>query len=205
MIGGSGLDEILGDIAIDTIGLETAAVDVNHIHKARYSVQLSVVSVYARLKVAYKQNKSGLPLFDWAEVVAKSNNMFKYWLLMLRFQIDYLIFTKSLREGSFILFVNVLKYLVKWFFILDQYNYPRWISVHIQDLLTLPRTCPQLYEEFKAGKFVAQISNREFLRIHYDHAHEQSSKVISLSVALLNLLTVQRKIYSGNGKLQDLR
>ena len=86
-----GLDEILGDSAIDTIGLETAAVDVNHIHNARYSVQLSVVSVYACLIEAYKQNKSGLPLFDWAEVVAESNNMFRYWLLMLRFQIDYLI------------------------------------------------------------------------------------------------------------------
>ena len=47
------LNKILGDRTIDTIGLETAFVDVNHFHKARYSVQLSVVSIYACLKDAH--------------------------------------------------------------------------------------------------------------------------------------------------------
>ena len=40
------LEDILGDISIYTVGLQTATVDVNHIHKARYSVQLSVVLIY---------------------------------------------------------------------------------------------------------------------------------------------------------------
>ena len=50
-----GQDEILGDTSIDTAGLQTATVDVNHIHKARYSVQLSVLSIYTCLKEAHKQ------------------------------------------------------------------------------------------------------------------------------------------------------
>ena len=109
ILGGSWLDNILGGAAIDTIGLETAVLDVNHIHKARYSLQLSVVVIYACLKEAYAHSKSDLPFFTWAGEVAKSNHMFKYWLLILKFQIDYLIFIRSLREGNFILFVNVLK------------------------------------------------------------------------------------------------
>ena len=38
LVAGTGLDEILGDTSIDTAGLQTATVDVNYIHKARYSV-----------------------------------------------------------------------------------------------------------------------------------------------------------------------
>ena len=46
----TGLDKILGNTAIDKVGLQTATVDLNHIHKARYSFQLSVVSIYTCLK-----------------------------------------------------------------------------------------------------------------------------------------------------------
>ena len=35
LVAGIGLDEILGDTSIGTAGLQTATVDVNHIHKAR--------------------------------------------------------------------------------------------------------------------------------------------------------------------------
>ena len=143
-----------------------------------FCVLFAVVVIYDCLKEAYTHNKSDLPLFTWAGEAAKSNHMFKYWLLIMKFQMDFLIFIRSLWEGHFILFVNVLKSLVKWFFIFDQYNYARWITVHIQDLLTLSVTCPQVYQEFIEGKFVVQISNKEFSRIHYDHAHEQSNKTI---------------------------
>ena len=50
--------------------------------------------------------------------------------------------------------------------------------MHIQDLLSLPITCPQIYQEFQRGHFVVQISSREFSRIHYDQSHEQSNKTI---------------------------
>ena len=39
--------------------------------------------------------------------------------------------------------------LVKWFFIFNHVNYARWLSVHIQDLLSLPIACPQLCQEFE--------------------------------------------------------
>ena len=56
LVAGTGFDEILGDAAIDTVGIQTATVDVNHIHKARYSVQLSVVSIYTCLKEAHRSS-----------------------------------------------------------------------------------------------------------------------------------------------------
>ena len=83
-----------------------------------------------------------------------------------------------MREGNFKLFVKILISLVKWFSIFDHYNYARWLSVHIQDLLSLPITCPQLYQEFERGNFVLQISSREFSRIHYGQGHEQNNTTI---------------------------
>ena len=179
LVRGTGLNKLLGDRAIETIGLETAFLDVNHIHKARYAVQLSVVAIYSCLKEAHLNSQSSEPLFSWAKACAKTNNMFKYWLLVLNFQIDYLLFVRSLREGNYALFVNVLSSLVIWFFIFDQIHYARWVSVHVQDLLTMPITCPVIHGQiFSQGHFAVQISNREFSKIHYDQAHEQANKVI---------------------------
>ena len=84
----TGLDEILGGTSIDTAGLQTTTVDVNHIHKARYSIQLSVVSIYTCLKKAHKASNSILPLFSWAKERSLSSRMFKYWMLIMKFQIN---------------------------------------------------------------------------------------------------------------------
>ena len=50
----------------------------------------------------------------------------------IKFQINYLVFITSMREDNFKLFDKIVIPLVKWFVIFDQYNYARWLSVHIQ-------------------------------------------------------------------------
>ena len=52
LIRGSGLEVLLGDKQIETIGLQTVALDVNHIHKGRYVIQLLSVGIYTCLKAA---------------------------------------------------------------------------------------------------------------------------------------------------------
>ena len=136
------------------------------------------MSIYTYLKKAHKASNFVLPLFSWAEERYSSSRMFKYWMLILKFQINYLVFIRSMRKDNFKLFVKIVISLVKWFFICDHYNYARWLSVHIQDLLSLLITYPQLCQEFERGNFVVEISSREFSRIHYDQAHKQSNKTI---------------------------
>ena len=157
LVPGTGLDKILGHTSIITAALQTATVDVNHIHKARYSVQLSVVSIYTCLEQVDKASNFVLPLFSLAEERSSYSRMFKYWILIMKFQINYPVFIRTMREVNFKLFVKILISLVKWFFIFDHYNYARLLSVHIQDLLSLPITCPQLYQDFERGNFVVQI------------------------------------------------
>ena len=67
LVAGAGRGKILGDTYIDIAGLQTATVDVNRIYKARYSV---------------------LPLFLWADERPSFSRMFKYWMLIMKFQID---------------------------------------------------------------------------------------------------------------------
>ena len=108
-----------------------------------------------------------------------------------------------MREGNFKLFVKILISLVIWFFIFDHYIYARWLSVHIQDLLSLSITCPQLYQEFERGNFVVQISSREFSRIHYDQAHEQSNKTIKSIKGPIDFVNRASDELQRGGRSQD--
>ena len=88
LIRGSGLEDLLGDKQIETIGLQTAALEVNHIHRGRYVIQLSSAGIYDCLKAAYAQSNSDMPIFEWANEIAKDNLMFTYWLMILNCRID---------------------------------------------------------------------------------------------------------------------
>ena len=153
--------------------LQTATVDVNHIHKVRYFVQLSVVLKYTCLKKAHKASNSVLPLISWVEERSLSSRMFKCWMLIMKFQINYLVFIRSMREGNFKLFVKILISLVKWFFISDHYNYARWLYVHIQDLPSLPshavNSIKNLKEEILLSRFqmLSRCSTGFEMRLRY--------------------------------------
>ena len=60
--------------------------------------------------------------------------------------------------------------------ILDQYSYLRWLSVYIQDYLSLPITSRKIYQKIEGGNFVLHISGRQFSRIHYDQLNNKISK-----------------------------
>ena len=57
-------------------------------------------------------------------------------------------------------------------------HYSRWLTVHLFDLLTLPNTNPDLYQEFQENdNFVLQISKTNFSKIHPDQPHEQTKRI----------------------------
>ena len=65
------------------------------------------------------------------------------------YQIDVVIFVRSIREGNFDLYFEILRKLMKWYFVLDKYNYARWLSVRVFDLMTLCLKYPGLYKILK--------------------------------------------------------
>ena len=76
--------------------------------------------------------------------------------------IDLLVFILSLREGKHPLYIALLRKLIRWYFALDHYNYARWLSVHIYDLLALPQNLPQLHKFFMDGYLIFQKTDRQF-------------------------------------------
>ena len=87
-------------------------------------------------------------------------------------------YIRSIREGNFPLYVQSIGQLMPWFFAMDQYNYSRWVPVHIRDMLTLPQRHPEVYEQFLHGNFVVQKSRHLFSLIALDHNHEQQNEII---------------------------
>ena len=54
-------------------------------------------------------------LYSWAEEHHSSSSMFKYWMLTMKFQINYLVFIRSMKEENFKFFDKILISLVNHF------------------------------------------------------------------------------------------
>ena len=67
---------------------------------------------------------------------------------------------------------------MKWYFSMDHYNYARWLSVHLFDLVQLQYTLPDVYEHFNKGHFTFQKTRSQFSSITLDQVHEQNNDII---------------------------
>ena len=187
LIDGSGLMDILNQHKFSTIGL-SAVVDVNSIKRARYCVQVTLCALYIKVKYAAVNNNSSLPPYEWLRLKSKESETCFFWKMVMDFQINILIFVRSIREGNFKLYVEVIRKLMKWYFILDRYNYARWLSVHLFDLMTMEVRYPDVYDSMVSGCFSFQKTNHEFSRMALDQVHEQNNRTIKASGGATNLV-----------------
>ena len=84
LITGSGMDDIVANASLDTIGLKTAVCDVNNIKKARYTLQVIIVALSKKLREAFESRcNHDQNMEEWV----KSNKdcvMVSYWFNILR-------------------------------------------------------------------------------------------------------------------------
>ena len=176
IIKGSGLECILEQQKLSTIG--TSIVDANAIKRSRYCLQVSLCMIYRLLKDAHKKIESCLFPIKWLDEKSKSNQMCFYWKLIIDFQINILLFVRSIRQGNFTLYRNTLFNMLKWYFALDKYNYARWATVYWFDMASLHFTCPDVYPEFMEENFSYLKTKSSFSRMGLDQLHEQNNKYI---------------------------
>ena len=86
---------------------------------------------------------------------ASETPMFHYWKMIFDLQTLILMFIRSEKERDFALYVQMLKSIMKHIFAFNHYNYARWLTIHIDDLMKLELVCPNVYKEFCSGNFVA--------------------------------------------------
>lgn len=193
LIRGSGWEWALSKAEVFTSGRASSTLDDHHIKRTRYAHQVSVVALSLLKQEAYAIYSSevqGLPQpFElWNRNQVEGIPMFKYWSEVIELELLLCRFVRSLREGDFDLYVQVLDELCPWFFVFDHTNYARWLPVHVKDLVELPEKHPEVYREFKDGNFVVQRSCHKFSLIAKDQSHEQSNK----------------KLQAGGGGLSDM-
>ena len=177
IIKGTGLDKILTSCGLSIAGTQ-AIVNVNHIKQARYCLQVVICVLFQLLLDTHRESGDISHPSSWLENKSKESQMCFFWKLVLEVQINILIFIRSIREGNFSLYISSLRNFVKWYFALDHYNYARWISVHLFDLLSLDKTSLHLYQKFQEGYFAFQKTNSEFSLMGLDQVHEQNNTII---------------------------
>lgn len=177
----SGWTEALSDAHVASSGVADSFLKASHVTRTRRAHQVTACSLYILLHKAYThycstlpKDNEPLPLEEWVSK-NKSCPTFRFWWIVLSLEILLLLFVKSLREGNFQLYIQVLNKMTPWFFALDHPNYSRWIPVHIRDMATIHSTHHGIALEFEKGHFVVNKSGRPFSRIPTDQAHEQNN------------------------------
>ena len=171
MIKGSRLLKILNENKLSMIGL-SAVVDVNNIKRARYTLQITLCSLFNQLRDAMPNNLTDLSPYDWLSQKSKDSTSFLYWKCVIDLQVLILLHVHSIREGNFKLHVKVLFKLLILFFIFDHCHFARWLIIQWFDLYTIESKFPDLYNYFSDWNFSFQKSNREFSRMGLDQIHE---------------------------------
>ena len=112
LINGSGLKELMKIHKFTTINV-SSVVDASQIKAARYGLQVLLSALFLKLQDACKD--SGMDPFVWLDEKAKSNDMCFILNTLMQFQINVLLFVRSIREGNLSLYIEVLRKFLPWF------------------------------------------------------------------------------------------
>ena len=152
-----------------------AVIKINHLKRVRYCIQVTVCTIYKKIKEAYLKSESRLPQLDKRST---ESNMTLVWQLIFNVEILLLLFVQSQREANFQLNAEVLRSFMKYYFARDHYNYGRWVHIHLFDYKTLKFTAPDVFTAFMDGCFTFQKKSTEFSRIPLDQVQEQNNAYI---------------------------
>ncbi|MES9882214.1 MAG: hypothetical protein ABW185_15180 [Sedimenticola sp.] len=184
MLKGSGWVQVLTEAGVLTSGRATSALADHYVKRTRYAHHVTLVACYVLRNEAYQESLQeelgdGVLSFDeWCKWASDQFPMFWYWSTVMELELLNCRLVRSQREGQWLLYVQVLDELCPWFFVFDHTNYSRWLPIHVRDMVQLPNTHPDVYNEFMKGNFVVQRSEHKFSLIAKDQSHEQTNKVI---------------------------
>ena len=149
-------------------------VSVSQIISAPYLLQVCLCAEHKLMTVVFDSSDSTDDIRNWMKKKASESLMFRYWKMIFDLQILILMFIRLEREQDFALYVQVLKPIVKYIFAFSHYNYARWLTIHVDDLMKLELVCPNVYKEFCSGKFVVQKTINPFSAIALDQTSNEN-------------------------------
>ena len=111
----------------------------------------------------------------------------KYWQTVYDMDMLLLRFVRSVRTEDLFLYEKSLDEIADWVFILDHYNYARWLTVHVRDMMNVLVKHPALYRQFADGFFTIAKTQNPFAMIGFDQTNEQQNKELKMHGGTLNL------------------
>lgn len=185
LLEGSGWTGVLVQSGLATPGTAESYLKACHVTRTRRAHQITACSLYLLLQDAYTKYCNGLDegvspmsVEDWCSQRSASCPQICFWSIIIKLEIQLMIFIRSIREANFLLYVDALSTIAPWFFALDHPNYARWISVHLRDMSTLKYTHPNIYSQFMKGNFVVKKTAHKFSAMAIDQAHEQNNATV---------------------------
>ena len=160
-----------------------------------YAHQVTALSLSILRKHAYTrytdvcvENGDELLSFKtWCIQQSSKAPQFKYWQTVYDMDMLLLRFVRSIRTEDLFLYEKSLDEIADWVFILDHYNYARWLPVHVRDMMNVRLKHPALYRQFADGFFTIAKTQNPFAMIGFDQTHEQQNKELKMHGGTLNL------------------
>lgn len=183
---GSGWVQALVQAEIATAGTADSFLRASHVLRTRRAHQVTAAALYILQHHAYNRfclgetrDAEDLPTFeDWCRQRRDNIPQFRYWATVLELELLVQVYVRSLRQGSFVMYLDALTELVPWFHALDHTHYARWMPVHLKDMAELTTKHPNVARKFSEGHFTVKKTQRVFSSIPPDQAHEQNNACI---------------------------
>ena len=172
----SGWSDALSAAGIASPGRADSLAKSSHdVNLAGYAHEITCAALHNLMIDAYNEEITEnqiqiekTPFEQWKVKCEESHPVFHFWSLILKLEILYRIFVRSLREANFQLYKEALVAWVKWTHALDRKNYRRWLPIHLRDLVQLETRHPALYQAFIQGLFVASRTSARFSAMGLD-------------------------------------
>ena len=148
----SGWTEALVQAGVATPGTADSFIKAAHVTRTRWAHQVTASVLYLLRQEGYTQycdelddGHVAMSVEEWCDTRADASPQFKFWSIILKLELEIMIYVRSLREGDFKLYVDALTKIAPWFFALGHTHYARWIPVHLRDMVALEDKHPDVF------------------------------------------------------------
>ena len=120
----------------------------SHTSRDQWAHQVTAAALFILLHSSYDEYQKNTPdgeqlhFDEWCNEMASEHPQFDYRFKVWKLELPFLQFLRSQRQQNFVPNVESLGKIIPWMFALDHYNYARWMTVHVRDLLTLEVNSP---------------------------------------------------------------
>ena len=182
----SGWTNSLCQAKIASSGTADSFLKASHVTKTRHAHQVTAATLYLLMQQGYieytesihTQGEVPVSFESWCMLMREQSPMFHFWYTTFHLELLMLVFVRSLREGTFRLYIDSLTKLLPWFFALDHTHYSRWLPIHVRDMASLKMKHPDIAIEFEKGNFAVCKTHRKFSAMSIDQAHEQNNALV---------------------------